>query len=74
MINIRVVIGENELSDGWRPVSACDIHSHFHEKQVVEQPQEPWGVHGNSAGCLFYLEDENAEQILHIHVMSINYA
>lgn len=28
-------------------------------KQVVQQPQEPQGVHGNGAGCLFYLEDEN---------------
>lgn len=41
MMNIREVISDNEFSDGWRPVSARDIHSHFHVKQVVQQPQEP---------------------------------
>lgn len=35
MMHIRLVISDNELSDGWRPVSAHDIHSHFYEKQVV---------------------------------------
>ncbi len=60
MMNIRVVISDNESSDGWRPVSARDFLSHLHVKQVVQLLQEPGGVHGNGAGCLFYLRDENA--------------
>lgn len=59
MMNIRVVISNNEFSDGLRFVSACDIHFHFHVKQEVQLSWEPGGVHGNRAGGLFYLEHEN---------------
>lgn len=57
MMNIRVVISNNEFSDGLRLVGACDIHSHFHVKQEVQPSREHEGVHGNGAECHFYLED-----------------
>lgn len=55
MMNIRVVISDNEFSDGLR----LDIHSHFHVKQEDQLSQDRGRVHGNGAGCPFYLEDEN---------------
>lgn len=69
-MNIRVVIRDNEFSDGWRPV----IHSHFHVKQVVQQLQEPGVSMATELDASFTSKMKMHSRYCNIHIMSINYA